>query len=97
MSIELAFTYARPAPSQAGPLPHFLSPSRGANKQPGNAALSMPPPDVEATERALQQAPGHPSGRGRLRLASLRHAVEREDLVCYGRQIEDLLEVAYSA
>lgn len=69
-----------------------LSETCGAHVQLGRAALSVPPRDEDATAAALETALGMPAAERVFRLASLRRAIEREDLNWWAtRQVEDLL------
>jgi len=69
-----------------------LSRECGAHAQLGQAALSIPPRDVEATARALERALEMPRGERGRRVAALRAAVESEDLSWWMRQqLDDLL------
>lgn len=71
-----------------------LSEGAGAHHQLKNGALSIAPGDVEGTTEALLQALAMPDPERVERLATLRRAIESEDITWWiARQVEDIAEL----
>jgi trehalose 6-phosphate synthase len=72
-----------------------LSDMAGAHEQLGEYALSICPTDLEGTVRALYSAITMPAQERRRRAATLRRAIQEEDITFWmERQFRDLMAVS---